>query len=247
VDLSNLSTLSEGQLARRDRLAGIAAATVDALANGEFDPLALIEAFRPVARGRHVLAYSSVPEEQAMWEALGVAGVMDGNEVGVSLLNIGVNKLDPFVDVDVEVTEGPGATSGTRSIELAVTISNDAPPTLPTGVTGYYWETIGMPTPASYLGRLMILAPSGTTSLMLDDPDRPIEVFGKDGPLAVLVTRLEPIPEGTSVTIRAHIELEAGAMTAYELFPSGRYIPVDYTWNGASFNDAVFADIPLDD
>ncbi len=248
VSLDNLSTLGPGQDARRDQLAGIAVATVDALANEPWEPLDLINAFRPVAAGRHIMAYSTIPEEQAMWEALGIAGQVDGNEVGVALLNIGANKLDPFVQVDAVVTEGPADPAqpdGDRALEIEVTVANNSPITLPQGATGYYWETLGLPTPASYLGRMMFLLPEGTTELTVSDPSLKVEVFGRDGPLVVMVVRLEALPEGTSTTVVANATVAADTTGGYRIMPSARYLPIGYSWNGLEFNDSVFTEVPL--
>ncbi len=239
----NLSTFEESDLLRRDRLADIAAAAVGALATEEWDPVALINALRPVAGGRHLLGYSQVPVEQAMWEALGMAGATDGDEFGVALLNIGANKLDPFVAVSVEVTQSSGEVVGDAvgtDLELAITVRNDAPAGLDPAITGYYWETIGLPTPASYLGRLAVMLPGSTTELDLVEGQAgfTVEAFGHDGPMAMMVVRLPPVPENTEMVVRMKATL-AGDLTSVELLPSARYIPIQYSWNGEVFDDAL--------
>lgn len=239
----NLSTFTEADDIRRDRLADIASQTVALLATEDWDPVQLINALRPVAAGRHLLAYASDPAEQRMWESLGVAGVSDGDELGVALLNIGANKIDPFVavSVDVQQTEVDGGAAGSQTaLELAITIKNDTPPGLDPGITGYYWETIGLPSAASYLGRLTLLMPGTTTELDLVEGQENlrIEAFGHDGPMAMMVVRLEPIAEGTSATVRVRALLSS-ELTSVEVLPSARYIPITYAWDGATFDDAI--------
>jgi hypothetical protein len=214
----------------------------------EWDPIELIQALRPVAAGRHMLAYSTDPIEQEMWQALGVAGSVEGDEVGVALLNIGANKIDPFVAVEVDVVPERDE-NGDGLLTFSVTIENNTPAGLDPGITGYYWETLSLPTPASYLGRLTFMLPGSTIELDLADGDqRKIEVFGRDGPLAIMVVRLEPIPEGTTATIEATARLDGSTTPPIlDLIPSARYIPISYQWGGEELVDDRSWALPIGD
>ncbi len=237
VSLDNLSTLSEGQAARRDRLAGLASAAVSVLAEGQLEPLSLIEALRPVAAGRHVLAYGAEPSEQAMWTAMGIDGSLDGDEFGVALMNIGANKLDPFMDVDVEVTSTDAGDNATE-YSVRVAVGNRAPTTLPQAVGGYYWdEPLGLPTPTSYLGRLMLIAPGATTEIEVVSGAEQVEVHGRDGGNAVIVARLAPIVEDTTRTVEFRVVAVTDDETEWTIMPSARYPAEEWNWEGETFHD----------
>ncbi len=126
---------------RQDRLSLIATAAVEKLSTSSWDPLELIEALRPLARGRHLLGYSNRPAEQAAWAALGIDGSTSSNSTGVALVNIAGSKLDPFLSVEVDASvESDGEE---QTISYAIRLSNLAPSEgLPRYTVGP-WRTIG--------------------------------------------------------------------------------------------------------
>jgi hypothetical protein len=90
-----------------------------------------------LARGRHLALWSADPEEQAVLEDLGVAGSADpeGDDLAlVAVNNLGANKLDYYVDREVEVV----VTVGRDRAEVVqrVLLSNRAPEDLVPYVAG---------------------------------------------------------------------------------------------------------------
>lgn len=241
IDPDDLSTLNPLQEARYDRLAGLAAAVFGRLAEGDWEPIELIRGLEPIGRGRHILAYSQDPVEQAMWERMGVAGVPDERGIGVSLLNLGANKLDPYMEVGLE---GNSSTNpdGTVHLSLRITVDNQTPEGLPDVVNGYYWETLGLATPRTYLGRIMLRLPESTVSIELDEEsESELEVFGPDGNGVVAVTRVM-IVDGESRVVTAEIDLDT-TVDEFVLIPSARYPAVPVLWNGHELEDSGPAEL----
>ncbi|MEZ5341250.1 MAG: DUF4012 domain-containing protein [Acidimicrobiales bacterium] len=236
------SASPEGET-KYDRLAAIAAAVFAKTAEGQFEPIDMARVLRPIAAGRHILAYSTDPGEQAMWQATGLAGELDGSEIGVSLQNLGVNKLDPYLRVVVNVTSEVTA-DGTTTLDIDATFTNNTPAGLPDVVNGVDWEFLGLPTPTTYLGRIGFLLPGTTTDVALDPTSEAgLEVFGADGKNVMVVTRAM-IVEGETRQITATVTL-SGEVGPLHMMPSGRYPTVTFYWNGVALDDFGPHELPL--
>jgi hypothetical protein len=228
------------QAARREALGAIAGATVAALGERSWDPIELLRALRPAAAGRHVLAYSDDPVQQEMWELLGVAGEVTGDEVLVNVANLGGSKLDPYLEIDVTATtEEEG---GARMLHLAITLTNWPPEDLPAYAAGPV-DLLGIDEPGTYVGRLLVFGPAGTRRITVE-PDVALEAYGRDGPLAVLATRFR-LPPRDRLTYHVTLELEP-EVESIEVLPSARTVPAVWAWYGELWHDRAARVVTFD-
>ncbi len=229
---------------RYDRLAALASAVFTKVADGEWDTVEMIRTMRPVAAAGHLRAFSTDPVEQRMWDAFGISGQLSGDEFGIGLQNLGVNKLDPYIDIVVEATTARN-TDGTATISLTATIRNNTPPNLPIEVTGEFWQELGLPTTTTYLGRIALLLPGATLEVDLDDTSEAgLEVFGVDGNNVVVATKAT-IVDGDARVLSADITLAAG-VDKLTMQPSARYPTILYYWNGVPLDDFGPHKLPIE-
>lgn len=225
---------------RRDQLSLIAGAVAARLAEGGWDPIELARVLPPLVRGRHILAFSPDQEQQRAWERLGVSGRLTGDEVGVFVLNLTASKTDPYIKVRTEVVDQ--VKGDNREVALEVTVTNNTPPTVSTQAAGL-WSEIGLNTKGSYLGRLAIYAPSDSSTLNFS-PDRPLEVFGADGQVNVMVTRFELDPgESKSFVVGFTVPVTRSSVT---IVPSTRFPAQVWVHGPVSTSDVESFEIQFD-
>lgn len=230
VDVDEKEELREE---RRDRLSVLAAAVADEFGTAAWDPIDLIRALQPVAAGRHLMAYSRDDAEQAGWRAMGIDGALTGDDTGVFWLNTGASKLDPFLDVKVDVvTEIDG---DARRVDVTVTTFNGATADLPNYAQGP-WLSLSLPEPSSYRGRLAFYAPNGVTDAGFIGGVG-VDVFGPDGPLLLVSSQPRTIRPGRTSTIRFYYVIPA-SRPSVDILPSGRFPSVQWNWDGESFDDS---------
>ncbi len=230
----------EATLERRDRLSVLASAVTDLFGTTRWDPIELIRALRPVAEGRHLMAFSADPVEQAGWSSLSVDGALSGDETGVFWLNTGASKLDPFLDVDVEVVTTLDGEH--RLVEVQVSTTNNASSALPQYTVGP-WEAYELPEAGAYRGRLAWYAPNGVLdAAFVGDVD--VDVFGPDGPLLLVATQPMTILPGDTVVMRFTYLLPVGR-EAVVVLPSGRFPATSWVWDGSAFDDAIERTVTL--
>ncbi len=226
---------------RRDRLALLAGAMSESFDTASWDPLDLIQALAPVARGRHLMVYSNDESEQRGWEEMGVAGQISGHETGVFWLNTGASKLDSFLAVDVEVTSE--VIEDRRKLSFVVQTTNTADASISRYVLGP-WETLGIPKAGAYRGRFAFYAPSDAVDVEFA-PKRPLDVQGPDGRLWLVSSEQMVVLPGRSTTIRFEYTVPLERSTI-EILPSGRFPLVTWNWDGQEFDDAERRSISLD-
>lgn len=224
---------------RQDRLSLIANAAVEQLATSSWDPIELLDALRPVARGRHLLVYSDRPQEQATWSALGVDGSVASNSTGVALINDGGAKLDPFLSlsVDAEVEDSGNG----RRVSYVIDVRNTAPPEgLPRYTVGP-WRALGLPSPGTWYGRLAVYVPGWASQAGFVER-RPLGASGADGPLLLNATQPFAIEPGDSeqFTFDFVVPTESSGL---RLIPSARFPAVTWTWSGVDLTDRVAVDL----
>ncbi len=220
---------------RQDRLSLIASAAVEKLSTSSWDPIELIEALRPLARGRHLLAYSSRPDEQAAWTALGIDGSVSPNSTGIALINNGGAKLDPFMAVDVDASVD--ADDQGWSISYTIQIENQAPAEgLPRYTVGP-WRNVGLESPGTYWGQVAVYVPGYATEAVFDPPVD-LSASGPDGDLFLNATRPFALAPGASVTYEFRFVVPDTGMPL-RLIPSSRFPATNWTWSGETFTDSV--------
>jgi hypothetical protein len=225
--------------ARQDRLSLIAEAAVDRLTTSSWDPIVLLDALRPLARGRHILAFSDRPEEQAAWRALGIDGSVRSNSTGVALINDGGSKLDPFVTMSVDATVED--IEDGRRVSFAIDVQNTAPQEgLPSYAVGP-WRILDIASPGTWYGRMAVSVPGWASQARFVER-RPLGASGADGPLLLNVTQPLAIEPGESEQFNFSFVVPADA-PVLRLIPSARFPQVAWTWSGREFTDSVYVDL----
>ncbi len=196
------------QSARRAALGQAAGDTAAAILSGDTEPLPLVRELGRLAAGRHLAVWSADEAEQAELERLGLAGSADpdGDDLAlVSVNNLGANKLDYYVQREVEVE----ATVGLDAVEVVqrVRLSNQAPADLVPYVAG----TEG---PGTLVERVELSV----------SPQAQVTSFLRDGEPALAELR----PGAERSRVHTFIELPRGAATQFELrytvpIENGRY------------------------
>jgi hypothetical protein len=218
------------QAERRSRLGGVARVALEALERPELDGALLAEKLATAARGRHLLAWSSEQEVQRGWEAMGVDGAVDTNDLMVAVLNRGGNKLDPYLDVvaDLTLEPGPDATAVTLEVTLENTVSTDEPPYIlgpspPLQVA-----------PGTYVGLLTATLPGAAGSGRFDGVES-LAVAGADGPSRVVAVPVEvPVGEERTLTLRFELPPGPGMM---KVLATARTPPVSWRWLDHAWQD----------
>ena len=199
------------QAARRAGLARVARAVIGALDAAGWSAPDLVGSLQSAAADRHVLAWSSDAVQQRGWDAAGVDGVLPRDSLMLSLDNLGANKLDPFMQIEAEVT-GRAAPGGGRRVTVEVTVRNEAP----AGLGSY----AGGPFPGKgfaageYVGLLAFEVPAYAAEVRLDGLG-PSPVDG---------------PEGTTRVVAGSVRIGRGgsqrAMLTLTLPPGGTRLSV---------------------
>ncbi|HEV3401685.1 MAG TPA: DUF4012 domain-containing protein [Acidimicrobiales bacterium] len=173
------------QAARREQLGQIAGAAMGALQQGSYDPARLAVELAFAARGRHVLAWSADPEEQAGWEVAGISGVMKPNSLAVSLLNRGGNKLDRHVSVQGQLSFL--VTHDATEAVVTARLHNEAPEGESVYVAGPHPDSGARA--GDYLGILVVNVPGEAVDLVVDG-NPSLVASGSDGPTRMVATRV---------------------------------------------------------
>ncbi len=231
--------VGDERLDRRDRLAGIAGAAFEALGTRPWDPVLLLRELVSAAEAGHIKAFSTVDSEQALWRQVGVAGVIDGDEMLVGLMNMGGSKLDPYLNVDVVVD--PVRTAEGVELRTSMRIINRATTDLPDYVLGL-WERNGAESAGGYIGRVVVFAPGATTRIEFGD-EMELEAYGRDGALGMAAVRVY-VPPGTDRNFEFTVFMEAGA-DEVTVLPSGRVPNVAWRWGDTTFQDQQPRPMPL--
>jgi len=196
----NESIDEPGRAERQDRLSDVAAAATDALSK-DVDAVTLAEQLIEAANGRHLLAWSKVPEEQAGWESAGLDGELDSNSMLVGLVNRGCNKLDWFIDVaasfDVETV------AGEREGVLRVAVQNSTPPGESSYIAGPQPDC-GVRAAGDWLGVVSASLPGVVGAARVEEGD--VAVDGEDGRTRVVASNLV-VPRGQRVERVIRFEL----------------------------------------
>jgi hypothetical protein len=194
---------------RIDALDTLATVVLARLQAGSLPEMATIASdFAPLISERRLLAWTRDSQEQALFDDIGLLGTMPamGDDAGfaLALSNAGGNKIDVFLERDVDV-QVLGSASG-RELVATVDLLNTAPSSgLPAYVIG---NLIDLPSGTSRLFVTMY-GPSELTSVTVDGNRVRVEHQDEAGWTAhsYFVT----IPPGRGVSIEARFALAPGA------------------------------------
>ena len=225
-------TRSDASNDRQDALGALAGAVLSQLQGQNTDLKSLAASVSSAVAGRHLMLWSANPVHQAAWVVSGVSGSLTPNSVGVSLVNLGGNKLDPFVPVRVEVTTRPSGQ------DTAVTMTTSMTNTTPAGESQYAAGPYpGNPAPyGSYAGVVTANLPARASDITMTGGG-PLAVKGAEGPTWAVGAPVT-LGQGTSVTVVTRFVLPGhhGSMT---VVPSTRVPPEQWTADGKSFDDSA--------
>ncbi len=217
--------------ARRDRNGVIARAIVDQLDKAGWDIADLVDDLRSAAGGRHVLFWSSKPEQQRAWKAAGVSGVLPRNGFMISVNNRGGNKLDQFLPVDATITHRP-VKLGTR-VRAEITLTNQAPATgLSTYVEGPY--PFSDYVAGEYRGILSVNIPGPAGNVSLDGVSK-LVAAGADGSSQVIAGDVALL-RGESKTYTLEFTVPTN-LHAMQVVPSARFPAVRFRAGTETWTD----------
>ena len=188
------------QATRRDRLSEIAHGALDNLNKSGWHAADLVDQLRGAARGRHLLAWSANPTEQAGWSAAGIDGAVAPDAVLVGLHNRGGNKLDPFIAVKGDVATR--ATASGWQVTVHLQLQNVTPATgLPQYVEGPFPGAIGAAA-GLYQAYAVFELPrfAGSVRVEVGNNKANLVTAGPDGPSQVVAAYVQ-IPRGTSLSV----------------------------------------------
>ncbi|HYF45857.1 MAG TPA: hypothetical protein VD926_06565, partial [Acidimicrobiales bacterium] len=210
----------------RDVLGTVARAVLERFDTSEPEPGALARAVRDAAAGRHLMLWSTDPAIEQAWRGVGVGGDLPPDGLLVSVLNDGNNKLDPFLEVQADLTT-TDATHGTLRLRVTNAVGPDEPPYIAGGnpelVGGY----------GVYPGRLAVSFPAGTRLEVTGGP--PPEVVGGDGATEVLAAPVRIAP-GETVTWEVAFTMGQG-LDRLRILPSARWPGIRWEANGRAWDD----------
>lgn len=218
---------------RRDLLGGLVDATFAALGSAAADPAELLEGLRNAVRGRHILAWSSDPEVQAGWEAAEMSGTLDVDSIMVSVLNRGINKLDPFLDVSVDLRFEPLDAETRRGI-LDVAVTSDVPDGEVRYVAGPVEGIENVSAYGDYAGILSVILPGVARNARIEGVTS-LEVAAVDGPVLSAATKFG-LPRDGRQRFRVSFELPA-ELASVRIEPDARPEPVTWTAGERRWDD----------
>jgi len=225
-------------VARREYTSTVAQAVIDRLDQTGWQLPELVADLSHAAEGRHVLAWSSKPEQQRAWEAIGVAGRLSPRSLMVSLSNRGGNKLDQFMAVDADLSHRR-VRDGVE-VTVRITVANDTPDTVNSFVAGPYPGT-GY-AKGEYRGILGVDVPGYAHDIRLDGTLR-LVTNGAEGPSRVVGGDVG-IPAGGHATYRARFVVPFGYDTL-RIEPSAREPAVTWSAGDLRWRDSHPVEITL--
>jgi hypothetical protein len=223
--------------ARRDVQSNVARAAFTALRSGAYSIPQLAHALDLVAKGRHLLAWSADPAEEAMWVKLGADGALGPEKLMVSVQNVSASKLDVFITPTVSIQAQ--RFSEHQQIDMNITVTNPRRP-----LTSPYIEggTRCCVVPGDQRVYLLLYLPASAFNIASYKPD--FSTVGTDGGMTV-VGMIYVVPYGQTSTIHVSFFLPP-SLNEVTLVPSSRVIPVPFVVNGNyRTDDAIPRKMPI--
>ncbi len=233
---------------RRALQSQVALAIFDAINNREISLTGLAAVLSDLARSRHLLAWSSDPAENELWERFGASGELSPDTLGVISQELGASKLDYYTRFDVAIEtsdieggpdrDGDGDSDGARRVRLALSVQNpQRDETSPYIDGGSVFAE-----PGEYGGQVMFLLPDSAYDVVNTEPA--FSVVGTDGPVKVVGFEVR-VPEGEQRTFVIEFSVPEDQETV-DVLPSGRVQPIEYRIDGDTYVDAFPITLPLD-
>ena len=216
---------------RHDALGALASTVLRQLQGETSDLKTLASSVSTAVSGRHLMIWSKNPAQQAAWVASGASGGLTAGATDVSVVNVGGNKLDQYLQVAVDVSTRPSG-AGT-----AVTMTAKVVNTTPAGQVSYIAGPFpGNPAPyGEYIGLVAANLPAQATHIVVTGG--PLAIKGGEGP-TWLVASSVTIPQGSSTTVVTRYQLP-GRHGTITVVPSARVPAERWTANGRAFTDTA--------
>lgn len=141
------------QFARDQYFGSVAAATLTSMLSQPVDLGALVSSLGRAGAEQRLSVWSSHPDEQAALERSAFAGLLaaqqasGGQTYGVYLNDSTAAKLDPYLDVSIDVGAAPAGDDGRSEVTVRMTLANTVTPgdlaLMPSDASGAYREGFG--------------------------------------------------------------------------------------------------------
>lgn len=234
VGLTHDDDRSDQHAGRRDRLGILATAAFKELNRGDGDLVSLATGLAEAVNGRHLMVWSSDPQDQASWIAAEAAGALTERDLLVAVLNRGGNKLDYFLMPQVDLQIRP------EREHSIVTVRTTLQNVTPLGESSY----IAGPNPDDpesregvYVGLLSITMPKDAKEVVLPGVET-LAASGRDGPTNVVAVHFD-LERGASKQFVVQFRLP-GRHGSLRILPSARAPAVPWKAGRAQFTDSVF-------
>jgi hypothetical protein len=217
---------------RQDGLGALAGVVLSQLQGQTADLKTLATSVSSAVAGRHLMIWSANPADEAAWVVSGVSGTLTPSSVDVSVVNLGGNKLDPYLTVHVGVTTRPSGSN--TSVTITTGITNTTPAGESQYIAGPYPDN---PAPyGSYIGLVADNLPARASHITMTGAG-PVAVKGAEGPTWA-VAAPGTLDQGASATIVTRFAMPGhhGSMT---VVPSARIPPEQWTADGRTFDDSA--------
>ncbi len=224
-------SLQSGTAARRERSSDIARAVIDQLDQQGWDVAKLVDELQSAAQGRHVMAWSSIPQQERGWQGAGISGRLRADSLLVALQNRGGNKLDQFLGVIASIEHRP--VKDGSEVTVHINVRNDTPTEgLNTFVEGPFPQSGFVA--GQYHGILSVNVPGVAGDVRLEGGTK-IVTAGRDAKTYVIATEMD-LFRGEQKQFVLHFRLPGG----YEhltVEPSARYPAITWTAGGKPWMD----------
>jgi hypothetical protein len=210
---------------REDFMISVVEGLFDQLTSGELPgPRAISEELSPAVQGRHLQMWAATPEEQDLFERLGVDGSARRDDVdsfGVVTQNAGGNKIDWFLHRSLTYDVAWDPASGVVEGTLTATLRNDVPTSgMPWAVIGWGGDEGDGSRPVEGGENYMILTLLSTfpiEQLTVDGEEVPFERLEELGHHAVRLG--VSVPSQSVRTLTASVRGVADAASGYMIDP----------------------------
>ncbi|HWH34889.1 MAG TPA: DUF4012 domain-containing protein [Acidimicrobiales bacterium] len=211
------------QSERQERLGMVAQQALGQLDRPDLDVALLAGELVGAARGRHLLAWSPAASMQRAWEAAGVAGTVEEDDLLLAVLNRGGNKLDQFLDVAAKISLG-GARSG-QEVVIDIELTNRTPADAAPYILGP--DPSLAVEPGTYVGLVSATLPGPAGGGRFDGIDE-LAVAGADGSNRVVAAPVTVAP-GTSSTLTLRFDLPRD-WPGVNVLPGARIPPIAWSF-----------------
>ena len=225
------------QTTRRDRLSELARGALANLNRGGWHAADLVDQLRGAAQGRHLLAWSGHPQEQAGWAAAGISGALAPDAALIGFHNRGGNKLDQFMNIQGSVKTVAEPAGWGMTIQM--NLENVTPATgLPQYVQGPFPQAIGAAAGLYQAFAVFELPQSaGSIQLEIDGRQAKLVTAGPDGPSQVVAAYIQ-VARGSSLTVVARFTLPK-RVRSMVFAPSARVPAIAWTAPSLTWSDDV--------